>query len=415
MPAVSASVKQILAGRGWRLRLLAPGRRLSVLRAADGTEAGRLEVVRGLGGRLAPAARFRARARKGATPEEGRALRELASSLDPLLESRLRSAGLGGPEPPAAESHEAERDRDLLVRTSFACNQRCAFCFVPLDGRHLAPKALAAALPAAGSGRGELTLSGGEPTLHPRLLEVIAAARGRGYRRFVLQTNAVRLADASLRRGLVAAGVRTFLVSFHSHKPADYDAITRTRGQFARALAGLKGLLEDRRCSVTVNVVVNARNVRSLPGLVRFLARLPGRRPDLYLSMINEAGHLTAPAWTLSLERAGPWLRRADGLCRRLGLRVSRSAGESSFPPCVFDEPAAHASPRALSGQRVRYAEAFDRRDSVGRAKAASCRDCRFDSRCQGVPATYAARFGVGELRARSPGPRPSTRRARRP
>ncbi|MCR4296564.1 MAG: radical SAM protein [Elusimicrobia bacterium] len=307
--------------------------------------------------------------------------------------------------PVLAESHEGLDGRDLLLRTTFACNQACAFCFVTMTGKGADFADIERGLDAqaARSGpRGELTLSGGEPASDPRLPAIIAAARARGFRRFVLQTNGVYLARPGLLDELIGLGVKTYLFSLHSHLPAVYDEITGSRGQQPRAVAGLVRLLRSRGCGVTVNVVVNARNYRDLPGLVDFVAALrDGRgRPGFYFSMINELGHLKVPDWTVALEDAAPYLRRAVARCRAAGLPVSRSGGESSFPPCLFERPARHASRRALPQERVRYTEEFSGDEgAVGRAKPPSCRKCAYDGRCVGVPAAYARLHGLAALR----------------
>ena len=299
-----------------------------------------------------------------------------------------------------SEIHEGHDGRDLLLRTTFACNQRCPFCFVPLTGRAAEFSEIVAALDAQArrpGPRGALTISGGEPASDPRLPRIIAAARLRGFRRFILQTNGVFLNKPGLLETLIALGVKSYLFSFHSHKAAAYDRITGSRGQQPVAVANLTRLLKRRGCKVTVNVVVNKHNYRDLPGLVSFLARRG--RPSLYFSMINEAGHQKVPAWSVPLEKSAPFLRRAMTLCREAGLPVSRSGGESAFPACLLDDPARHASRRTLPQERVRYAEDFSgEAGAIGRAKRPTCRECFLDSRCSGVPASYASLHGMGAL-----------------
>jgi hypothetical protein len=199
------------------------------------------------------------------------------------------------------------------------------------------------------------------------------------------------------------------LVSFHSHKPLAYDRITGTSGQYRRAVEGLRRLVgalaRGADFSVTVNVVVNAWNYRHLPGLAGFLGRLGAGLPknrglEVYFSMMNEAGHLKVPAWTVDLARAAPFIRRGVARCGRSGLRVSSFGGESGFPPCLLDDPKPHAMGRNLPQERIRYGEDFSGESgSVGRAKHPACRRCPYDSRCLGVPAPYGRLYGLGALR----------------
>jgi MoaA/NifB/PqqE/SkfB family radical SAM enzyme len=213
---------------------------------------------------------------------------------------------------------------------------------------------------------------------------------------------------------LIELGVTRYFVSFHSHRSGLYDKITASRGQLAAAVGGLTRLLRARTCHITVNIVVNVLNYRDLPDLLGFLAKLrdqvaPRRRLEIYFSMLNETGHEKAPAWSVSLEKITPYLRRAVALCRRTGLRLERFGGESSFPVCLLPEPDPCASPRPLPQDRVRYTEDFSGDSgSIGHVKKPTCRLCRFDARCQGVPAAYARIFGLAALRPRrrSHGPR---------
>jgi len=401
----AGGVREVLARFGWVLRRRSSAGRpvFTVSRAGERRALREFSVVRsaGAGRSLTPARRLRAEpggVRLRASEKGG--LEELRAALGLMLES-LGGAARAPRAASLAESHEGHEGRDLLLRTTFACNQKCPFCFVPMTGKGAGLADIERELDAqaARSGpRGELTISGGEPASDPRLPRIVAAARAHGFRRFVLQTNGVYLTRPGLLDELIGLGVKTYLFSFHSHRPAAYDRITGSRGQYARAAAGLAALLERRGLSVTVNVVVNAHNYRDLPGLVDFVARLG--RPDVYFSMINEVGHQTVPSWTVALEDAAPFLRRAVARCRVAGLGVSRSGGESSFPACVFDEPARHASPRALPQDRVRFAEDFSGDAGlIGRAKLPSCRACPHDARCVGVPARYAGLHGLAALR----------------
>ncbi len=400
--SAASEVRGLLARLGWVLHRRAAV--FAVSRAGESRPLCEFSIARtsGAGRSLTPGARLLAAPRPGARLKAGEkeGLSKLGAALDLLLESSRGGSAAPARGTALAESHEGHEGRDLLLRTTFACNQKCPFCFVPMTGKGADFAEIERELDAQASrsgSRGELTISGGEPTSDPRLPEIIAAARRRGFRRFVLQTNGVYLTRPGLLKTLISLGVKTYLFSFHSHKAAAYDKITGSRGQYLRAVAGLTALLKRSGCSVTVNVVVNAHNYRDLPGLVDFVARLG--RPDVYFSMINEVGHQKAPSWTVALEDVEPYLRQAVARCRKAGLSISRSGGESSFPVCLLAEPSRHASQRPLPQERVRYAEDFSGEAGViGRAKLPSCRACPYDLRCVGVPAQYARLYGLAAL-----------------
>jgi pyruvate-formate lyase-activating enzyme len=365
-------------------------------------------------GSLAPSFRLRCR-RLGGAGKPPQAAEEMLSALGALLES-LHSRK-GDKTLSRTESHEGRDGRSFLLRSTFACNQKCPFCSVSLS-RHMIPATSLEReldlLAREADRKQVLTISGGEPTVDPQLLRIIASARRRGFRQFMLQTNAVLLTRPGLLGSLIKLGVTRYFVSFHSHRQELYDRITGSRGQYPAAVAGLTEVLRAKDCRITVNAVVNALNYRELPALIDFLGGLrsrvsPRRRLEVYLSMINETGHEKAPAWAVSLDQVAPYLRRALARCRALGLPVGRFGGESSFPVCLLPSPRRYASPGSLPQDRVRYTEDFSgAAGSIGHVKKPACRRCPFDGKCQGVPATYARMFGLAALRP----PRP--RRARR-
>lgn len=312
---------------------------------------------------------------------------------------------------PRTESHEQGDGVERILRVNHACNQRCSFCFIPADGwqaglagverelERLAPEL---------AGGGVLTLSGGEPLAHPRVLDILAAARRRGITRFGVQTNGVALAKAGLLEKLAALGVASFDVSFHAHRAPLYDRLTGTRGQHARAVAGLSKVLARNEGCVSAVIVVNALNYRQLPAWAAFLGKLaraarrdPREPLRLGFTMLNGIGLTRSPELAVNLARVRPFLRRAAARAAKEGLIVQRSAGESDLPPCLAEDPESFVAESVLPQGRVRYSDDFAFADPEGgRAKRLACRECPYDSRCLGVPAEYARMFGLEALHA---------------
>jgi MoaA/NifB/PqqE/SkfB family radical SAM enzyme len=342
-------------------------------------------------------------------PQETTGIQELVSSLSLLLE--LRHGGTGDGAAARAEAHEGgESGVEHILRTTSACNQRCPFCFLPEHGRNM-PSAdiereLASLARKIGT-RDRLTISGGEPLVDARLPGILASARRKGIRRFGLQSNGVGLARPGVLGRLFALGVTVYEIAFHAHKPALYDRMTGSRGQFERSVSGLSRLLASPRCSVTACILINAWNYRELPAMMGYLGRLARRQGrtkknplQICLGMLNGRGYEQAPFLAMELRQAAPFLERALARGKREGLLVQRFVGENSLPPCLLRRPEEYAGDVPLAQDRVRYGADFSgEAGSVGRAKLPGCRRCPHDRRCLGVPAPYARMFGLAALR----------------
>lgn len=84
----------------------------------------------------------------------------------------------------------------------------------------------------------------GEPTLHPKLVDMVAYADSKGVK-IKLHTNATALTE-NLSRGLIQAGLRVMSFSFDGYKAETYEAI-RIGAKFDRTLVHIQRFLKLKR------------------------------------------------------------------------------------------------------------------------------------------------------------------------
>lgn len=283
---------------------------------------------------------------------------------------------------------------ETLVRVYFHCNQACSFCFV---STHLPPvddaRVREAIVSEARAGN-LITLTGGEPTLHPRLVEYVRLARehsapGLGV---ALQTNAVRLDDAALTDALVDAGVSIVQVSLHAAHAALSDAITQAPGTFARTLRGLDNLARRAEVRLVINYVIVRRNVGDL---VAFAALVAARWPRATINLsfaarstdvVPEDGDVM-PRYTDAL----PALAEALEIAREKGVAVTGFASMCGMPLCLVDP-----RHRPGEGELVAIPEGWDEGEFV---RTEACARCALWGRCYGLRRRYFEAYGASELR----------------
>jgi MoaA/NifB/PqqE/SkfB family radical SAM enzyme len=164
----------------------------------------------------------------------------------------------------------------VKMKLVWTCNLRCGMCNhwrwasdAPLKLDQLNP--IVDEL--AELGCRKIHLSGGEPTLHPHLADLVAHISGRGLR-VTMTTNATMITRE--RAGLLAeAGLNGVNVSIDSPNPHLHDRIRGVKGSWKRAVKGCRALRKElKKGKVRINTVVGRLNYASLVDLPDMAAEL---------------------------------------------------------------------------------------------------------------------------------------------
>ncbi|MBM4372390.1 MAG: radical SAM protein [Deltaproteobacteria bacterium] len=290
---------------------------------------------------------------------------------------------------------------EVLLRGTPRCNQACPFCSAPDHGEPPGEALLAAA---AAAGRllpgAILTLTGGEPTLRTGFREELQRILALpGPARVQVQTNAVRFASHRDPAELPPSPRLLFFVSLHAVEAEIYDLCTGTRGQLPGALEGIRRLL-DAGHAVTLNTVVSALNLAHLDAMAGSLPGLfpPPRRPQHHVSvLICPEGRPGAAENLVRYSDLVPAVRRIEAALSAAGFATDSllASTHASLPPCLLGASPAPGERRAVVAG---LHETGYETPGTPWVKAAGCRGCAEAGGCLGVPAPYAARFGLEEL-----------------
>ena len=151
--------------------------------------------------------------------------------------------------------------RDLRISITDRCNFRCVYCMEP-DVRFAAHEALLtvaeivrAAAIAESLGVRKVRLTGGEPTLHPHLSDIIAGLAVATKVEIALITNASLLSRESLR-AWKDAGLARLTISIDSLRPDRFARLTRSSSSPAQVLKGVQLSLDEGLTPVKLNAVL---------------------------------------------------------------------------------------------------------------------------------------------------------------
>jgi len=185
-----------------------------------------------------------------------------------------------------------------LIEVNSNCNLDCPICFADSghqpDGFSLTMEQVEAGIDAFVRAEGEpevLMLSGGEPSIHPQILDFIAMARDKGIRHVVLNTNGIRLARD-----------RAFAQALAEYKTAIYlqfdglreETHVKIRGRDLRDLKdGALAHCEEAGLSVTlVAAVEKGVNDDELGDILRFGFAHPAVHSVVFQPVTHAGRHL---------------------------------------------------------------------------------------------------------------------------
>ena len=232
-----------------------------------------------------------------------------------------------------------------IIEVNEACNLTCPVCFAGSSTKHDAHRPLAeieSMLDVLVASEGEpdlVQLSGGEPTLHPRFFDILAAAKSRPIRHLMINTNGLRLA----REPGFAERLAAFMPGFEVY--LQFDSL---KGDRLKALRGadlskvrIEALEALERAKVSTTLVVTLKkgvNDDEIADIVRFAlkwrcvrgvtfqpiqdaGRNDGFDPKAHRIVLTQVRRAVAEADVFGLDDLIPLPCNPDQICIGYGLR----------------------------------------------------------------------------------------------
>lgn len=156
---------------------------------------------------------------------------------------------------------------ELLITD--ACNFKCPYCRGMKDefsGTLKTKQALDTLQAWIDQGLKNVRLSGGEPTLHKGLVDMVRLCKEGGVERIALSTNGS--ASTELYDKLVEAGVNDFSISLDACCASDGDEMAGVGGKWETVVQNIRHL--SAKTYVTVGVVLTDKNASSVGDIIEF-------------------------------------------------------------------------------------------------------------------------------------------------
>lgn len=131
---------------------------------------------------------------------------------------------------------------------------------------------------------GRISLSGGEPLLHPHFLDIVAIIRERDIQCNIF-SNAVLIGE-KMAKNLVDYGIKKVTTSLDGSTAESHDFLRGIKGSFQKTVNAIK-ILGEYNVRVEVHCTLYRNNVREMPAILKLLNSL-----GVYEYVIAPARHL---------------------------------------------------------------------------------------------------------------------------
>jgi len=207
------------------------------------------------------------------------------------------------------------------VYISSQCNRRCAYCFLPSDffasGKRMSVTSFSGIVSwSKRHGVTEITLLGGEPSLHPSFAEMVRIASSNGMDVRVV-TNGARRFRRLLADGVIpASDLARVAVSLDCLDPAVQDEF-RGPGAWQDAMATIE-LLREHAVTFDINVTAVKPVLAGMDALIDFAEEAGCRRVNIHWPSTIGIGTTLDPG---AVPDRGEWLELTWRVARRVGRR----------------------------------------------------------------------------------------------
>ncbi|MDD2907906.1 MAG: radical SAM protein [Candidatus Gracilibacteria bacterium] len=288
------------------------------------------------------------------------------------------------------------------IKVGFACNNHCTFC-VQGDKRYkYKPRTLdeikTIILNEYSLGARYVVFTGGEPTVHPNLVEAITYARQLGFVQIQIQSNGTNFDDIEYVKKLINAGVTEFSPSIHGFKKETHNKQVGTPGAWDRVVKGLINL-RKLNCIVIINSVITSDNYKEIPQLAKLLIDL--KVNQFQFAFVHILGSADKNKESVVPKKLSiiPYVHKALDIAKQAGIPAYTEA----IPYCLMQGYEYAISENIMPETSINDAEMrtesyAEYRWNEGKSKREECKTCLKYKVCEGPWKEYPEMYGWDEF-----------------
>ena len=289
------------------------------------------------------------------------------------------------------------------IKTGFLCNNNCLFCVQGANknkGNRQKEDIFIDLKKAKETGCIGVVFTGGEVSIRNDLFDLLNYAKKLNFVTIQVQTNARRFYYKEFCEKAVEAGMTEFAPALHGHTPELHEYLTRSKGSFNQVVQAIKNI-KLLNIPIVTNTVVLKPNFRFIPQIAKLLISLDVDQFQFaYVHAMGNA-HENFDNMVPRVSLAAPYIHK--GL--QLGIDAGKKVMAEAMPYCVMKGYENYVSELYIPETEIRgtgkYTPNFTlTRKNEGKIKFSQCKECIYDSICEGPWKEYPEKKGNEEFKA---------------
>lgn len=289
------------------------------------------------------------------------------------------------------------------IKVGFACNNHCNFCVQGDKRLQYKPRTkneiTKILLDEYNNDCKGVVFTGGEPTVHPDLVECIEYAKSIGYQEIQIQSNGRNFSDLVYLKKLICAGVTEFSPSIHGFRPETHDTLVGSAWAWKQVIEGIQNLRKLNQ-RIIINSVITEQNFRETPALATLLVKLGVSQYQFAFVHILGSADKNKEQIVPRKSEIMPYIKKALDIGRNSGVICMTEA----IPFCLMrGYEWAIAEYNFMPETTVVDAECrtdnyADYRWNEGKVKREDCKQCIRHKVCEGPWKEYPEMYGWEEF-----------------
>ncbi|GAB0174718.1 MAG: hypothetical protein HHAS10_05970 [Candidatus Altimarinota bacterium] len=288
------------------------------------------------------------------------------------------------------------------LKVGFACNNHCSFCVQGDKRFHYKPRKIEELKKIIddeyGCGARAIVFTGGEPTLHPNLLEAVKYAKDHGYVQIQIQSNGRSFKDKSYVLALIEAGVTEFGPSIHGFHKETHDTLVGSPGAWEEVMQGLL-VLQSLHQIIIINSVITQSNYKEIPLLAKLLIKIGIIYFQFaYVHILGSAAKNKNSVPPRKSEIM-PYIYKALDIAKTYKARMLTEAIPYCFMQGYEYAISENTTPNTtVVDAEIRTNDYEEYRINEGKAKHEKCKKCIRNNICEGPWREYPEIYGWDEF-----------------